>query len=445
MRQVVVETIGDEKTGVLIVDETGFLKKGSKSAGVARQYSGTAGRIENSQVGVFLAYASDRGRALIDRELYLPKSWTEDRDRCRDAGIDDSKEFATKPELAQSMIERAVDGGIPFGWVTADEAYGQVGRLRMWLESRGVAHVLAVPKSQMVISMQLRQRRAHAVIAELEPSAWQRLSCGDGAHGPRVYDWAAAPIRPLREPARSRHTISTSGRPRSHVATVSAVRSGNRSIGVRVVMSMTTAEVAVSPAEREVVDTQNGHLLDGPVGDRPHRPQHGVAADRDWRAGSARRAPARPATASPIASIMAAAAGVRRLHGSVKPEICSAKVFAAQSVVSQKNRRIRMSIRTGYPPIAVSASCRRYRECTRRASPAQRGHDARSPRGRASMRITDPTRRTSRTSKLSKCGSKPLPPSSAHPKDPQLPTSVQFSDTPSAITESPPDPRLPVP
>ncbi|KSZ55930.1 endonuclease DDE [Rhodococcus pyridinivorans KG-16] len=202
VRDVVVEAIGDEQTGVLIVDETGFLKKGNRSAGVARQYSGTAGRIENSQIGVFLAYASDRGRALIDRELYLPKAWTENRDRCRDAGIDDSIEFATKPELAQSMIERALDAGVPFGWVTADEAYGQVSRLRMWLESRGVAHVLAVPKSQMVVSMQLRQRRAHAVIAELDESAWQTMSCGDGAHGPRVYDWAAAPIRPIRERGR---------------------------------------------------------------------------------------------------------------------------------------------------------------------------------------------------------------------------------------------------
>nr|AIU93893.1 hypothetical protein LRS1606.459 [Rhodococcus sp. NS1] len=126
VRDVVVEAIGDKASGVLIVDKTGFLKKGNRSAGVARQYSGTAGRIENSQVGVFLAYASGRGRALIDRELYLPRAWTEGRQRCRDAGIDDDIGFATKPELAQSMIERALDAGIPFGWVTADEAYGQV-------------------------------------------------------------------------------------------------------------------------------------------------------------------------------------------------------------------------------------------------------------------------------------------------------------------------------
>jgi len=127
VRDVMVETVGDETAGALIVDETGFLKKGNKSAGSARQYSGTAGRIEISQIGVFLAYASERGRASIDRELYLPKAWTEDRNRCRDDDIG----FATKPELAQTMLERALDDGLPFGWVTADEAYGQVSRLQM--------------------------------------------------------------------------------------------------------------------------------------------------------------------------------------------------------------------------------------------------------------------------------------------------------------------------
>lgn len=212
VREIVAQTIGDETAGVLIIDETGFLKKGSTSAGVARQYSGTAGRIENSQVGVFLAYASLTGRALIDRELYLPKSWTEDRQRCRDAGIDDSIEFSTKPELAQSMIERALDAGIPFGWVTADEAYGQAGQLRLWLESRGVAHVLAVPKSQMVVTMRLQRRRAHSVIADLDESVWQPMSCGDGAHGPRIYDWAAVDIRPLRERGRGHWLLARRSR-----------------------------------------------------------------------------------------------------------------------------------------------------------------------------------------------------------------------------------------
>src|SRR5437868_13410127 len=130
VRAMVVAALGDAARGVLIVDETGFVKKGTKSAGVARQYSGTAGRIENSQVGVFAAYASARGRGLIDRELYIPKEWFADRDRCRDAGIPDDVEFVTKPQLAQKMIARAVAAKVPFGWVTADEA--------SW-ESRGVA------------------------------------------------------------------------------------------------------------------------------------------------------------------------------------------------------------------------------------------------------------------------------------------------------------------
>jgi SRSO17 transposase len=201
VRAAVVEHLADERRGVLILDETGFLKKGVRSAGVARQYSGTAGRIENCQVGVFLAYGSDRGRALIDRELYLPKAWTDDARRCREAGVEESVGFATKPDLGLRMLERAVDGGVPFGWVTADELYGQTGRIRMWLEERGIAHVLAVPKSQMVMTMQFfGQARAHELVAALPDDAWTRLSCGDGAHGPREYDWAAAPIRPWREP-----------------------------------------------------------------------------------------------------------------------------------------------------------------------------------------------------------------------------------------------------
>jgi SRSO17 transposase len=109
-------------------------------------------------------------------------------------------EFSTKPELGQEMLARAVEAGIPFGWVTADEAYGQVGRLRWWMEQNGIAHVVAVPRTQMVISMRLRQERAQDLGAGLAPASWQRLSCGDGAHGPRLYDWATIDIRPLREP-----------------------------------------------------------------------------------------------------------------------------------------------------------------------------------------------------------------------------------------------------
>jgi SRSO17 transposase len=194
----VVEVIGDPDRGVLIVDETGFLKKGTKSAGVGRQYSGTAGRIENSQIGVFLAYSAPRGRALIDRELYLPKDWTSERERCRDAGIADTVGFATKQVLAQRMIERAVEAAVPFGWVTADELYGQDTKFRLWLEAADIPHVVCVPKSAMVVSMELTKARVQRVIAELSDTAWQRLSCGDGVRGPRVSDWAVVDIRPLR-------------------------------------------------------------------------------------------------------------------------------------------------------------------------------------------------------------------------------------------------------
>jgi SRSO17 transposase len=198
VRGVVVECLGDAGDGVLIVDETGFLKKGRRSAGVARQYSGTAGRIENSQIGVFLAYASAAGRALIDRELYLPKEWVSDRERCREAGIPDDVAFATKQVLAQRMIERAVDAGVPFGWVSGDEVYGNDTKLRMWLESRGIPHVLAVAKNAMAVAMNLAKVRVDRLIADLPDGAWARLSCGDGVRGPRMADWAVVDIRPLR-------------------------------------------------------------------------------------------------------------------------------------------------------------------------------------------------------------------------------------------------------
>jgi SRSO17 transposase len=199
LRDYVVEHLG-EPGGVVVVDETGFLKKGRKSAGVQRQYSGTAGRIENCQLGVFLAYRSSRGHALIDRELYLPKSWTDDRARCREAAVPDSVGFQTKSQLAQHMLERALDAGVPVAWVTADEAYGQDGSLRWWLEQRDVAHVLATRRTQQVIGPRLLPVAAEELIAELDAGDWQPLSAGDGTKGPRVYDWAAVPIRPLHEP-----------------------------------------------------------------------------------------------------------------------------------------------------------------------------------------------------------------------------------------------------
>jgi len=189
VRRYVVRHLGDP-AGVLVADETGFLKKGRKSAGVARQYTGTAGRVENAQVGVFLAYAApDGARALIDRELYLPEKWCSDRDRCRAAGIGDEVAFATKPKLAQDMLERAVKAGVPFAWFAADEVYGQNPKLRAWLERQEISYVMAVPCDEPV-TVAGRPRRADALAALVPDGAWQQLSCADGSKGPRVYDWA---------------------------------------------------------------------------------------------------------------------------------------------------------------------------------------------------------------------------------------------------------------
>jgi SRSO17 transposase len=198
VRAYVVETIGAED-GILIGDDTGFLKKGTRSAGVQRQYTGTAGRTENCQIGTFLAYASAKGRALIDRELYVPKSWTDDRERCRAAEIDDSVPFATKNEHFKWMLQRAIDAGVPFAWVTADEAYGQVKHLRFWLEERRVAHVLATKVNDTVITTRGAQARVDALVTALPRQAWKRISGGQGAHGERIYDWARVAIRPVWE------------------------------------------------------------------------------------------------------------------------------------------------------------------------------------------------------------------------------------------------------
>ncbi|MFY9932717.1 MAG: IS701 family transposase [Streptosporangiaceae bacterium] len=185
----VIRHLGDPG-GVVVADETGFLKKGRMSAGVARMYTGTAGRVENCQVGVFLAYAApDGGRALIDRELYLPQKWAEDRDRCRAAGISDDVAFATKPRLAQDMLGRAVAAGVPFSWFAADEVYGQNPGLRAWLENERIGYVMAIPCSGLITAA-AGPRRADELAALVPAGAWQRLSCGDGSKGPRLYDWA---------------------------------------------------------------------------------------------------------------------------------------------------------------------------------------------------------------------------------------------------------------
>ncbi|WP_243715233.1 IS701 family transposase [Micromonospora sp. KC207] len=179
--------------GVLIVDETGFLKKGIKSAGVQRQYSGTAGRTENCQLGVFLAYASPHARTLIDRELYLPRGWCDDPARRTEAGIAASVGFATKPALGLRMLERAIAAGLPARWVTADEAYGQDSKFRTWLQQQRIGYVLAVPRNQRVPTT-AGNSRPDVLAANAPVLAWKRRSCGDGAKGPRLYDWAVASL-----------------------------------------------------------------------------------------------------------------------------------------------------------------------------------------------------------------------------------------------------------
>ncbi|MEU9794673.1 IS701 family transposase [Streptomyces sparsogenes] len=150
LQEYVADKLG-ENDGVLIIDHTGFIKKGITSAGVQRQYSGTAGRTENCQIGVFAAYTTTLGRALADRELYLPKTWTEDRERCRAVKVPDERVFATKGELARHIVLRSLASPLPIAWVTADATYGQESRFRQLLEQSGVGYVLAVPKSQFTV------------------------------------------------------------------------------------------------------------------------------------------------------------------------------------------------------------------------------------------------------------------------------------------------------
>lgn len=188
LRSYVVAHLGDP-AGVLIVDETGFLKKGTKSVGVQRQYSGTAGRRENCQIGVFLAYASAQGRAFLDRELYLPKEWTDDSERRRAAGVPEEVGFATKPALARRMLERAFAAEVPAAWVTGDEIYGNDTDLRRWLERANHPYVLAISCSHPVWH-EGNQERADALVATLSAEAWGTLSCGTGSQGERLSDWA---------------------------------------------------------------------------------------------------------------------------------------------------------------------------------------------------------------------------------------------------------------
>jgi len=176
--------------GVLVVDETGFLKKGTKSAGVQRQYSGTAGRIENCQIGVFLAFAGCKGHALLDRELYLPREWAGDADRREEARVPVDIAFATKPQLAERMLKRAWKAGVKAAWVTGDAVYGNDVHFRRTLETNGQPYVLAVKCDQRLYDGRWRDR-VDAIADRLPARAWRKASAGAGSKGPRWYDWAA--------------------------------------------------------------------------------------------------------------------------------------------------------------------------------------------------------------------------------------------------------------
>lgn len=184
--------LGQDEGGVLIVDETGFLKKGRKSVGVQRQYSGTAGRIENCQVGVFLAIRGSRGRCLIDREIYLPQVWCQDPERRREAHVPEDVTFATKPQLAMRMIERALDAGVEPEWVLGDEVYSEF-RIRRMLEDRGRPYILAVPSSQR-LWVDCQQVAVKQIADEVAAEHWWPWSVAEGSKGPRVYEWAAAKL-----------------------------------------------------------------------------------------------------------------------------------------------------------------------------------------------------------------------------------------------------------
>lgn len=206
LRRYVADELGDPQ-GVLIIDDTGDLKKGRHSVGVQRQYTGTAGRIENAQIGVFLGYAAPDGYTLIDREIYLPRSWADDPQRCAAAGVPAQVRFATKITLARRMLARALDSGLSAGWATADEFYGGDRHLRQDLQARGVGYVLAVAKSHRVTACTpLGPRRVDQIASELPRRCWNRRSAGQGSKGDRDYDWAwITLVAPAAEAAAGGH------------------------------------------------------------------------------------------------------------------------------------------------------------------------------------------------------------------------------------------------
>ena len=186
------EELGEED-GVLVLDETGFLKQGKKSCGVARQYSGTAGRIENCQIGVFLTYAGSKGNALIDRRLYMPEDWIKDAARCKAAGVPDGIKFQTKPKMALEMLKEAYTAGFPFTWVTGDCIYGDFRDIRFWAESVNKQYVMSVSGKEYVW-IGFKQYKIGTLLKNIPEDAWFEASCGHGSKGERLYEWYVTQI-----------------------------------------------------------------------------------------------------------------------------------------------------------------------------------------------------------------------------------------------------------
>jgi len=253
LRRDVVQHLGDPH-GVLVLDDTGFPTKGRHAAGVARQYRGTLGNVDHCHIGVLLSAASPLGDALRDRELYLPQAWTDDRERCQQAGIPEDRCCATTPQLARQMLARTFAAGVPATWVTGDSVYGDDRRLRMWLESQLQASVLAVSGKESVW-LGSQQRHVNTILASLPAEGWTRLRAGDGAQGPRWYDWCWLPLADPLEPGWCRWLLVRRrlGAPTELTASVVfAPQATTLEAVVRVAGSRWTVESAFEAAKGEV-------------------------------------------------------------------------------------------------------------------------------------------------------------------------------------------------
>ncbi len=195
LREYALEHLADEETGLLIVDETGFLKKGEKSVGVARQYTGTAGDTVNCQVGVFLAYASEKGAAFVDRALYLPRAWTNAPARRAEVGVPEELIFRNKVQLAEEMLERAFAAGVPARWIVADSFYGRSHAFREWLEERGRPYAVMVPKTN-AIPLGGRKKRIERHVERLPKDVFSEVRPARDASGRRPWEWACLDLAP---------------------------------------------------------------------------------------------------------------------------------------------------------------------------------------------------------------------------------------------------------